>query len=650
MSKYSLDSKLTTLSYSQNKSLWFWLGLLLLMALMMGGSTWYYFIEKQDILDEERQVQLELAYATEEAAFVLFDKKFHHAEDLARVLSKTELTRAFAVNQPAAIKQRIEDRWSLLLANSNAYTQLRYIDIKGQELIRVNFDPETGIVDLAESLQNKANRDYMKLASKLEPDQIALSAFDFEKENGHYVYPLQQAGRLISPVDFNGQRYGYIVINMNMNDFYDQFKLLNVISDLPFMVSSHNGNCLFAQTGCELQEVQLKQQLTSQWPNILQQPQGRVALESSELVYTWFDFSNGEHLTDRLHSKVLFTAQIKDEFITSLAEKDVQKALRNFYFRLAVIVLVYVIIIINAQRWVSHLQTQKLLLRAFGTMSSVIILDSKGKIVGVNQAFTELLGFSRHAVVGGAPNMLVSVEEQEDFWTFITTQINSAGRWQGEVKAYNHSGEEIMLWLEINTVKGKTQLDRQVYFVINFIDITKQKNHAKRLEALSSTDVLTGSFNRRYFDSEFKKMINNAKRYGNSYFTLAILDLDHFKQVNDKHGHLIGDEVLKRVAQSCQSLLRETDCFCRLGGEEFAILMPQTNTDAALVVCNRIREHIKSEFDLDYGVTCSIGLCEYRTEMTHDQVFKMADKALYKAKAAGRNKVLHMQAEVEAPA
>jgi diguanylate cyclase len=161
------------------------------------------------------------------------------------------------------------------------------------------------------------------------------------------------------------------------------------------------------------------------------------------------------------------------------------------------------------------------------------------------------------------------------------------------------------------------------------------------LRELSETDSLTGLYNRRYWNALLE---NEYKRcgYGVSNGCLALVDLDHFKQINDTHGHLVGDEVLRHVASALRSHLRSTDIVARFGGDEFCVFLPDTDRVTAFQVLDRVRIEVA---DAVFGqkqtaiATLSIGLTAFDNPMLFNEWFKQADLALYEAKARGRNQV-----------
>ena len=162
------------------------------------------------------------------------------------------------------------------------------------------------------------------------------------------------------------------------------------------------------------------------------------------------------------------------------------------------------------------------------------------------------------------------------------------------------------------------------------------------LEPMATTDQLTGLFNRHYFSSELVKQINTWRRYQRP-LSILILDIDYFKKVNDAHGHIAGDYVLRALAKICQNAVRDIDTVARIGGEEFAILLPSTAVNGAMQTAERIRKETESfSFkyeDTRFRVTVSLGVAELTDESwSITEFMKAADEMLYKAKNAGRNR------------
>ncbi|WP_413160226.1 diguanylate cyclase [Capilliphycus salinus ALCB114379] len=180
------------------------------------------------------------------------------------------------------------------------------------------------------------------------------------------------------------------------------------------------------------------------------------------------------------------------------------------------------------------------------------------------------------------------------------------------------------------------------------------KKTAATLEKLAITDPLTGIFNRRYLMSIAEKEYQGAINY-KRLFSIVMLDIDHFKKINDTYGHIVGDQVLKTMTKEVHSFLRKGDSFGRFGGEEFAIILPEADRKTALKIAERLREAIatlsipvsnsNSHSNLEIKITISLGVTTYSFDDEKlDEMWIRADNALYKAKSKGRNQVCSISA------
>jgi len=164
-------------------------------------------------------------------------------------------------------------------------------------------------------------------------------------------------------------------------------------------------------------------------------------------------------------------------------------------------------------------------------------------------------------------------------------------------------------------------------------------HYVDRVRQLAYIDGLTGMFNRRYFEMKIAEEMERSHRYGTS-LAVIMLDIDHFKRLNDEFGHLLGDEVLRQVSSVFSQQLRKIDVVCRYGGEEFAVLLPQASAEQALNVAEKLRREVAGyRFPgVPRAVTISAGASAHPIHgATRDEVVKAADAALYAAKQAGRN-------------
>lgn len=157
-------------------------------------------------------------------------------------------------------------------------------------------------------------------------------------------------------------------------------------------------------------------------------------------------------------------------------------------------------------------------------------------------------------------------------------------------------------------------------------------------------DALTGTYNRRHFEEELARAVSHAVRHG-AALSVVLLDIDHFKSVNDTYGHQAGDEALKRVATRCSSTIRSEDVLCRVGGEEFAVIARSTTLDRVMLLAERLRQNVANErwtFDGNsVSLTLSLGVASFERSVRDNAqaIVAAADRALYHAKNGGRNRV-----------
>jgi two-component system cell cycle response regulator len=196
-------------------------------------------------------------------------------------------------------------------------------------------------------------------------------------------------------------------------------------------------------------------------------------------------------------------------------------------------------------------------------------------------------------------------------------------------------------WLELSArVKVMLRL-KKMQDELNEVN-ERLRHFNEQLEELSTTDALMGIFNRLFFQKRISYEFQRTQRY-NKPLSLLIMDLDHFKQINDQHGHLFGDLILKQLATMLRQSVRQVDLLARYGGEEIVVICPETDTNGAMILAERIRSDVEKH---DFGdekqktkITVSLGFVEVPNAKIHDvsEMLRAADDALYRAKAAGRN-------------
>ncbi|MBI1273727.1 MAG: diguanylate cyclase [Alphaproteobacteria bacterium] len=227
-------------------------------------------------------------------------------------------------------------------------------------------------------------------------------------------------------------------------------------------------------------------------------------------------------------------------------------------------------------------------------------------------------------------------EDATDFHTMLDTIKELR---ELEIRMKNHGGREFMA--EVAAILTDYSGEGAVLVALN--DISQRKQLEAELFHQATTDALTGISNRRHFLDQGEQELRRARRFARD-LTLLMLDIDHFKAINDTHGHAAGDIVIQQVVKACQDELRQTDLIGRLGGEEFAILLPETGMKAATETAGRLRAAIADRKipagKIAVQCTISVGLTQLEAQDGDiDALLARADAALYRAKQAGRNRV-----------
>jgi len=273
--------------------------------------------------------------------------------------------------------------------------------------------------------------------------------------------------------------------------------------------------------------------------------------------------------------------------------------------------------------------------------------DPGFRIVYVNDAFCRLFEYSKEEVLGKSPRLLHGTETLEATVGEISTAVHEGRSIRRRILNYSKSGNPV--WMEVNIVPLAGAPGGGLRFAAIERDITIEVQREQELEALAFTDSLTKLPNRRRSDEVIGHELSRAART-QAPLSLAVLDIDRFKSVNDAWGHPIGDRVLVAVAEAIRHTSRDYDFVARFGGEEFLVVMPATDHINAVITIERMRNAIASSYvkvgDSTIRVTCSGGISWWLGPTdTADSLKQRADRALYAAKNAGRDQVCAFDGE-----
>lgn len=271
----------------------------------------------------------------------------------------------------------------------------------------------------------------------------------------------------------------------------------------------------------------------------------------------------------------------------------------------------------------------------------IMITTADGKIIDINNAFSRLTGYSREEIIGKNPRILKSGQHDANFYAGIWQKLLFEGYWQGEIWNKRKNGELYVALQTISAVRDTQGKVRQ--YISLFSDITLRKEQQQQLEHLAHYDPLTKLPNRVLLADRLQQAMTQAQRRGQQ-IALVYLDLDGFKNINDKHGHDAGDKLLIALADNMKASLREGDTLTRLGGDEFvAVLIDLPDAAAGVPIIQRLLSAAAQTVQIDHKilqVSASLGITFYPQieETDADQLLRQADQAMYQAKQAGKNR------------
>jgi diguanylate cyclase (GGDEF)-like protein len=284
----------------------------------------------------------------------------------------------------------------------------------------------------------------------------------------------------------------------------------------------------------------------------------------------------------------------------------------------------------------------------------VILLDHAFRARYINRAFRSMANipdamtqsqptFEQILVHGRAQNAFAVPNDQVDY--YIEQRLEQIRK--------GNSGPIELRWADGRVIRHQITSLRGGSRMLTYTDITDLARTTEKLEKLAATDGLTGLVNRRQFIALAESELARFRRYRRP-MSMLLLDIDDFKSVNDRFGHDVGDRMIMHIAMLCDENKRDADVVARVGGEEFAVLLPETSLDDSCAVGERLRRLVAARPLEDGGrnipVTVSVGVAEFEASMTGvSDLMKLADRMLYQAKRAGRNRTASVEEKRDIP-
>lgn len=259
--------------------------------------------------------------------------------------------------------------------------------------------------------------------------------------------------------------------------------------------------------------------------------------------------------------------------------------------------------------------------------------DTAGYITEVSTAFAKLTGYTKQELIGKTHKLIRHPNTPNEQIKRMYSALAKGETWSGEFENITKHGN--VFWVEIIIEPVYDSSNNIESFTGFYQDITDKK----RVELLSNSDALTGVANRRKFEAELDIAVARANRW-DTIFSIILLDIDHFKRINDRFGHDVGDNAIVALTKILKDNVRKPDLIARWGGEEFVILSTDNELQSAMLLAEKLRT-IVAEYNFWFGatVTASFGVTTFTKFESKEKLFSRVDQYLCDAKAHGRNRV-----------
>ncbi len=612
---------------------------LLVSAIIIAGALSYTQYKKTDILQDAKEV-LSTKFHTKLTRIAESIK-----DEALGVLTTSELIlnnhllQLYFDHPDQHNKKRIESAWRDLISQLNAVDQLQIVDRLGWELVSADVNKHSVKGAINSSGKYIGDLEYFAKAKALEPGERFIYIIGLEKDDqGNKIHEL--AFHIIYKIEDRRGQFYYFVVSLDAKNVfrralsgYDSMDNTEILNQEGFYVLSTDKSKLFGQFFEDRSHFNFYEEHPNLKPQITNSNSGKLTLDNGfmQFVKVSIPLHNNEYRDVILIRNVPFTEINK---FVKMKLKDTDK----FLFSLLLLGLIAALPI----TWHLHERrriklNQQLATAALKSTTPIVISDFDNNIYIANNAFCKIANISNDDFSSEKLNTLLNIVVTEEQRQAIRDQIKSTGHWSGEIKSMHPGSEgDATFYLMTSQILEKTQNTTTPLVVTNLVDISWQKTLENKLVHLNLTDQLTSLPNRRAYDQQMLKYAELQERYPEDVFVLAIVDIDHFKAVNDTHGHEVGDQVLIRFSKTVSNAMRKIDTIYRIGGEEFVLLLPKTSQQNAAIVLERIRRAIESD-KTEPMITCSIGFVS--SVQNANNLFKAADKALYKAKSSGRNQV-----------
>lgn len=563
--------------------------------------------------------------------------------------------------------RHIAGDWAVISNGKAIYDQIRWIDEKGMERVRVDYVDGRAVVVTGAKLQNKGSRYYVTETLKLKPGGVFISPLDLNIEQDKIELPYKPMLRVATPiVDSQGNQRGIVVLNYHGRLMLDAFgDMVTPIVDHIMLLNSEGYWLKSPKVADEWgfmfnrADLSLAVQSPSAWARVRSDNAGQ--LESPDGLWTWQSVypllqakksrfgaaevaesvgrkgQAGQYVWEVVaHTPAASLADIRRTVWRKLSllgalllgltgfgswklsrawdsQAEAEAEIRRINAGLAMTVAQRTQ---ELQATVQALdqevtqrkgdqETLRISATAFESQQGMVVTDARQLILKVNRAFTDITGYSAEEAIGKSLRMLSSDRQDAAFYTLMWDAINRKGSWQGEIWNRRKNGEVYPEWLTISAVKDVAGV--VTHYVGAFSDRSDHKAAEQRIENLAFYDTLTGLPNRALMLDRLSHALTSCAQH-HRQGALLLIDLDNFKTINDTLGHEQGNLLIQQVATRLGACVRESDTVARVGGDEFIVLLEDLsqNNQGVAKLAKATGDKILAQLDQPYqfcGVT-----------------------------------------------
>jgi diguanylate cyclase (GGDEF)-like protein/PAS domain S-box-containing protein len=583
------------------------------------GAITSYFFQVRDIHNNTDKKAIEIFEIKIET---ILKPAIKNMDDTVRALATNKTILEFLSTNNLHKEEELEQIFLAVANSQEKIMQARLFSKDGKEIIRVDRKKEDEIPFLVvkDKLQDKSDRNYFQAISKMTEQKIWHSKLDLNIENGKVEIPYKPTIRVAIPLFEKGTFIGNVIINVLLNDLFTSISKSSVFEH--FIIDKDKNYILHPDNQFSFNKYKdIKRDLKDDFPDGLD--------VNGVYVYSIGNILNND-------DNAIFILKTKNIYEKTLINEKINTALIVLFVTM---VLSFIIAMYISK---SPIKLQAALLKAhdklneFASIIDKYIITSTTKkdstIISVSSAFEKSSGYSKEELIGQKMHMISHPDKDRFLFKELWDTILSGKTWNGEIK--NKKKNSTDYWLEQHIIPTLDDNNEIETFVSLGVDITAKKE----LEEIASIDKLTGIYTRRMVDEFIQIEVEAHKRHSFG-LSVIMIDVDHFKNVNDTYGHQVGDIVLAQIAKLIVGNSRKSDISGRFGGEEFIIICPQTTAESALVLAEKVRIAIENfKFENIGYKTISLGISTFEDNDNVESLIKKADTALYQAKSTGRNK------------